>query len=91
MAKADDPSAKKADKEETFTFFVGNRKYETDQASLTGLQIKARVEDWDQSHDLVLEGRGNDPDQIVNDETIIPLAKDRGPLRFSSAPKANFG
>ncbi|MGY4382264.1 hypothetical protein ACVWZ3_009903 [Bradyrhizobium sp. i1.3.6] len=58
---------------------------------MTGLQIKARVADWDPSHDLVLEGHGNDPDRIIADGESVPLDKDKGPLRFSSAPKANFG
>jgi hypothetical protein len=78
-------------KKQVFTFFVSGKKYETDQESLTGLQIKARVADWDPSHDLVLEGHGNDPDRIIADSETLPLDKDKGPLRFSSAPKANFG
>lgn len=47
--------------QETYFFFVGGKKYETDQPALTGLQIKARVADWGSSHDLVLEGHGNVP------------------------------
>jgi hypothetical protein len=77
--------------QETYFFFVGGKKYETDQPALTGLQIKARVTDWDPSHDLVLEGHGNDPDRIIADDELVSLDKDKGPLRFSSAPKANFG
>lgn len=77
--------------QETYFFFVGGKKYETDQPALTGLQIKARVADWDSSHDLVLEGHGNDPDRIIGDDERVSLDKDKGPLRFSSAPKANFG
>ena len=41
--------------------------------------------------DLVLEGHGNDPDRIIADDELVSLDKDKGPLRFSSAPKANFG
>jgi hypothetical protein len=81
----------KGDHQETYFFFVGGKKYETDQSALTGLQIKARVADWDPSHDLVLEGHGNDPDRIIADDELVSLDKDKGPLRFSSAPKANFG
>ena len=75
-----------------YEFFVSGKKYETDQSALTGLQIKAKVPDWDPSHDLVLEGRGNDGvDQIIADDQLVSLEKDHGPLRFSTAPKANFG
>lgn len=74
-----------------YFFFVSGKKYETDQAALTGLQIKAKVPEWDQTHDLVLEGHGDDPDRIIADDELVPLENDHGPLRFSSAPKANFG
>jgi hypothetical protein len=89
--KEDQMSDKQAGHQETYFFFVGGKKYETDQPALTGLQIKARVADWDPSHDLVLEGHGNDPDRIIRDDELVSLEKDKGPLRFSSAPKANFG
>ena len=78
-------------KDKGFTFFVSGKKYETDQPTLSGLQIKAKVADWDQSHDLVLEGHGNDPDRIIADGETVNMDGEHGPLRFSSAPKANFG
>ena len=52
---------------------------------------KARVPDWDQSHDLVLEGHGHDPDQVIRDDELVQLDVQGGPRRFSSVPKANFG
>src|SRR6266481_3225326 len=81
----------KPDKPQTYTFFVGGKKYETDQPVLTGLQIKAKVPDWEPSHDLVLEGHGDDPDRVIRDDEEVSLEKVHGPLRFSSVPKANFG
>ena len=74
-----------------FNFFVNGVKYVTDQPALTGLQIKARVPDWDPSHDLVLEGHGHDPDQVIRDDELVQLDVQGGPRRFSSVPKANFG
>lgn len=92
MAGNDDKEPGKGnDKPKAFTFFVNGVKYETSEASLTGLQIKARVADWDQSHDLVLEGHGNDADRIIRDDETVSLEKEHGPPRFSSVPKANFG
>lgn len=74
----------------TYHFFVNGVTYETDQAKLTGLQIKARVPNWDANHDLVLEGHGDAADQVIADETVVRL--DVTPARrFSSVPKANFG
>ncbi|WP_176478458.1 multiubiquitin domain-containing protein [Mesorhizobium sp. WSM3876] len=79
-------------KPDSFPFFFNGQKYETDQASLTGLQIKAKISGWDQTHDLVLEGHGQDPDKIIQDDELVLIdTKQGGPPRFSSAPKANFG
>ncbi|MBY3102246.1 hypothetical protein HFO69_31860 [Rhizobium laguerreae] len=89
LEKSDAEKAK--EKSETYSFFVNGKKYETDQQSLTGLQIKAKVSDWDPTHDLVLEGHGHDPDEIIADDQSVSLEKEQGPRRFSSVPKANFG
>ena len=81
-----------AEKPNHFSFFFNGQKYETDQPTLTGLQIKAKIAGWDQSHDLVLEGHGQDPDQLIqDDEAVLIDTKQGGPRRFSAAPKANFG
>lgn len=74
-----------------YVFFVNGTRYETDQEALTGLQIKARVADWDPSHDLVLEGHGNEPDRVIADDEVVHLDTEHGHRRFSSVPKANFG
>lgn len=84
-AGAKDKPAKK------YPYFVNGKKYDSDVPTLTGAQIKARTGDWDSSHDLVLEGHGDDPDRIIADDESVSLVKDHGPPRFSSAPKANFG
>jgi hypothetical protein len=75
----------------TYTFFVNGKPYETDKKKLTGAQIKAMVPDWDQTHDLALEGEGDDPDRIIADDETISLDPKHGVRRFSSVPKANFG
>jgi hypothetical protein len=75
----------------TYRFFVNGVKYETDQRQLSGLQIKARVANWDPTHDLVLEGHGDEPDRVVADNEMVDLDVEHGPRRFSSVPKANFG
>ena len=73
-----------------FHFFVNGTRYETEEITLTGLQIKARVANWDANHDLVLEGHSDDPDRKIDDGEPVDL--DVNPARrFSSVPKANFG
>lgn len=54
-----------------FHFFVDAKQYETDQASVTGAQIKATVSGLNPAYQLFLESHGNDPDRLVSDgETI---------------------
>lgn len=79
-----------AKRPKTYHFFVNGVKYETDQPKLTGLQIKARVPNWDASHDLVLEGHGDEPDRVIADDELVDLDVPHK-RRFSSVPKANFG
>jgi len=78
-------------KHEIFIYFVSGKEYETHHASLTGLQIKAKVPDWDPSHDLVLEGHGDHPDRVIRDDESVHFNNHEAPRRFSSVPKANFG
>lgn len=72
-------------------FFVDNVKYETDQTTLTGAQIKALIPNFDPSYSLFLEGPGDDPDQPISDDTSVSLEKEKGPRRFYTVPPATFG
>lgn len=74
-----------------YRFLVNGKPFETDKKKLTGAQIKAMVPDWDATHDISLEGEGNDPDRIIPDDETISLDPKHGTRRFSSVPKANFG
>lgn len=80
----DKPSAKK------ISFFVDNNKYESEQETLLGSQIKA-LAGTDASFGLVLEGHGQDPDRQIGDDDSVSLTKDQGPLRFFTVPPATFG
>lgn len=79
-------------KPETYKFFIGKDKYETNQPKLTGAQIKAFAPDVVPGTKLSLEGHGNDPDRIIADEEWVAM-DDRhgGPRRFTLVPPANFG
>lgn len=74
-----------------YFYFVDNVRYETDLASLTGAQIKAKVPNWDPTFGLSLEGHGSDPDQLIGDDEAVSLEKDHGPRRFFRVPPAMFG
>lgn len=87
----DEPKANPEEKDKEFFYFVDNVKYETDQATVTGALIKAKIPNFDPSYSLFLEGVGDEPDLQVQDDTVVSLEKDHGPRRFYTAPPANFG
>lgn len=80
-----------------FFFFFSNAKIENDSPTLTGGKIKALIKaavpDFDETHTLVLEGQGNDEDQVIGDdeEVSFEIGDGQGPRRFFSQPPANFG
>ena len=76
---------------DNFFYFVDDVKYETDQETVTGALIKAKIPNFDSSYSLFLEPKGNDPDQLITDEMKVSLQKDHGPLRFHTVPPAAFG
>jgi hypothetical protein len=75
----------------TYIYFVGETKYETDQAVLTGRQIKERIKDYPVGYALWLDGHGSDPDRLIGDDTPVDFAATRGADHFHLAPPGNFG
>jgi len=80
-----------APRRKSFHYFVDDVRYETEERMLTGAQIKAKVNNWDPSHDLSLEGQGDQPDRTIDDDESVDLSPKHGIRRFSSVPKADFG
>lgn len=76
---------------EPYFYFVDNEKYDSEEGTLTGAQIKARIPNFDSSYGLFLEGPGNDPDMQISDSTTITFEKEKGPKRFYTVPPATFG
>jgi len=74
-----------------YEFFVDGKPYTTELPKLTGRQIKAKVPDWDPTHDLSLEGLGGAPDRLIGDDQEVDFAAAVAPLHFSSVPRATFG
>lgn len=79
-----------------FSFQYNGRKIEVDQELLTGAQIKAAIKAVDStldlSHDLILEGHGNDPDRPIADGETVSLDHAHGGIKkFHTRPPTNFG
>jgi hypothetical protein len=76
---------------EKYDYFVDGTKYESDTANTTGAIIKSHLPEAKRGYALYLEGHGKEPDQLINDDTTVSLAKDKGPKRFYTVPPATFG
>jgi hypothetical protein len=74
-----------------YFFFFGDTKITTEHSALTGAQIKALTPGFDQTHALVLEGNGNDPDKTIGDNDTVNLAEEGKHKHFYSVPPATFG
>jgi hypothetical protein len=69
-------------------FFVDAKKFETDQASLTGAEIKA-LAGVTVTYQLFLEEEGDKPDKAISDGESVNLV--HGTKHFFAAPPATFG
>jgi len=78
-------------KEDKYFYFVDNLKYETDQPTVTGALIKAKISNFDPSCALFLEGHGGGPDELISDDNTVSLKKEHGHPRFYTVPPAVFG
>ena len=85
-SQADDSAARHV---QTYKFTVDGRNLESEQAILTGAQIKAKAS-VDPSFGLFLEGHGHKPDEQITDNQNIDL-REPGREKFYTAPPATFG
>lgn len=72
----------------TYHFFVDNKKFDTDHASLTALEIKA-IAGVPANYQLFLEEQGDSPDQALSDGESVALQPP--PKHFYAVPPATFG
>jgi len=79
----------KDDKAHKYIYFVDGDKFETNDANTTGALIKVKLPDAKRGYALYLEGHGNDPDTLINDDTSVSLEK--GSKHFYTVPPASFG
>jgi predicted GIY-YIG superfamily endonuclease len=76
---------------EKYFYFVDGEKFESDNEFTTGAIIKSRLPEAKRGYALYLEGHGNEPDTLINEDTSISLDKEKGPKRFYTTPPASFG
>jgi len=75
-----------------YHYFVDTTKYETDEASLTGAQIKAKIVNFNPAYQLYLENPGDAPDTLVSDSEPISIdPQGHGVRKFYTVPPATFG
>lgn len=71
-----------------YHFFVDNKQYRTERASLNGQEIKA-LAGVPAEYQLFLEEHGDAPDRMISDGEGIALANP--PKHFYAVPPATFG
>lgn len=74
-----------------YIFFVDGVKYESEQSSITGTGIKAKIPNLDPSYLLYMEEPGDEPDKQIQDDSAVSLEFEHGPRRFYTVPPATFG
>lgn len=76
------------DHKSKFHYFVDNKKFDTDHASMTGQAIKSQA-GVDPSYQLFLEEQGNAPDKAISDGEHVDM--NNPPKHFYAVPPATFG
>lgn len=71
-----------------YHFFVDNKKFDTDRAHLTTMQIK-ELAGVPANYQLFLEEHGHAPDRALSDSETIDLQNP--PKHFYAVPPATFG
>lgn len=71
-----------------YHFFVDDKKYETDQTGMSGLQIKT-LASVPANYQLFLEAHGEHPDEAISDATTVSFVKEV--KKLYSVPPATFG
>ncbi len=86
-------TAKAKPAKKDYFFFVGEEKFDTELATVTGAYVKSRVPNLPAGSGLQLDGQGNDPDLPFgdSDSVSLELGHGQGPGRFTVVPPANFG
>jgi hypothetical protein len=74
-----------------YIYFVDGEKYDSERAQTTGRIIKSKLPEAKRGYALYLEGHGNHPDELINDDTTVSFEREKEPKRFYTVPPASFG
>lgn len=74
-----------------YSYFVDDVKYDSEEPTITGALIKAKIANVPAGYALVLEGHGHEDDKPVTDTMVIDLASAHGHPHLFLKPPANFG
>jgi hypothetical protein len=86
------PEEKPPKPNQKYFYFVDGEKFDSDVSTTTGAIIKSRLPESKRGYALYEESHGNDPDQLINDDTNVLLDEPkRGPKHFYTVPAATFG
>jgi hypothetical protein len=95
-------SADTSEKKEKYVYYVDGKKYESQDRSLTGAQIKSKLPSPNNTYQLFLEDRDKDSeDKQIADTQTVDLKpgsdadhdndQDKGIRHFYTVPPATFG
>lgn len=85
------PADDKGKAPKKYSYFVDGVKYDSDVPQMKAADIKARVPNADPGDKLSIDGHGDEPDRLLNDDDIVDFEKDKGPVRLTLVPSASFG
>jgi hypothetical protein len=88
MSEHDKPEKTEHQKPKQYHFFVDAKKYDSEQALLTGADIK-RIAGVTATYQLFLEEEGDKPDRAISDGENITLTDKT--MHFYAVPPATFG
>lgn len=72
-----------------YNYFVDQEKFEAEDSTIMGALIRAKLPESKRGYSIFTEGRGNDPDILINDNDSVTLEK--GEKHFYTVPPASFG
>ena len=78
-------------KHKEYSYSVDDTKYDSEEPTITGALIKAKIANFPVGYLLVLEGHGHEDDTPVTDTTVVNLDTEHGHPHLFLKPPANFG
>lgn len=72
-----------------YNYFVDGVKYETEHPTVTGQYIITSLTGFEEGYSLYEEGKGNEPDRLINPDSTVSLTQ--GTPHLYTVPPATFG